>query len=256
MRLILIRHGQTPNNVLRLLDTAAPGAGLTELGQAQAKAVPEALAHEAIDSLYVSNLTRTSLTAAPLAQSRNLNPTVRDGLREISAGHSEMKGDDASVAPYLETVKSWLMGDLSARMPGADSGFEVLARFDSVVDEALASGVNTAAMVSHGAMIRFWAGYRGINIDWSDPKFHELSNTGIVTLTSTDEAGQRGATPGGWEIESWHGTPAGGLVGEQDDWSKGDSSGENVAGTDDLQHANGEDGPTSELELDGGNAGH
>ena len=32
MRLILVRHGQTPSNIERLLDTGAPGPGLTELG--------------------------------------------------------------------------------------------------------------------------------------------------------------------------------------------------------------------------------
>ena len=31
MRLLLIRHGQTPSNVDYLLDTAVPGAGLTAL---------------------------------------------------------------------------------------------------------------------------------------------------------------------------------------------------------------------------------
>ncbi|MCM1975585.1 histidine phosphatase family protein, partial [Streptomyces sp. G1] len=36
MRLLLVRHGQTPTNVDYLLDTAVPGPGLTELGLAQA----------------------------------------------------------------------------------------------------------------------------------------------------------------------------------------------------------------------------
>lgn len=35
MRLILIRHGQTPSNVEHFLDTAVPGPGLTELGSQQ-----------------------------------------------------------------------------------------------------------------------------------------------------------------------------------------------------------------------------
>lgn len=210
MRLILIRHGQTPNNILSLLDTAAPGPGLTDLGHSQAEAVPAALAQEEVDGLYISNLTRTALTAAPLANQRSLQPLVREGLREISAGTLEMKGDLPSVMAYLETVKAWLSGDLSARMPGADTGFDVLERFDAVVDEAAASGAGTVAMVSHGAMIRFWAGYRATNLDWSESKYQELSNTGIVTLT---EAPSGNAAPGGWDILSWQGTPAGGVSG-------------------------------------------
>lgn len=208
MRLILIRHGQTPNNVRGLLDTAIPGPGLTPLGELQAAAVPAALAGQDIDALYISNLTRTALTAAPLAAERALEPMMREGLREISAGSLEMKGDRSSIEAYLQTVKSWLEGDLSVRMPGADSGHEVLERFDAVVEEAASE--ETVAMVSHGAMIRFWAGHRGINIDWSDAKYHDLSNTGIVTLDGEPTGNN---APGGWHIQSWQGAPAGGLDG-------------------------------------------
>lgn len=203
MRLILIRHGQTPNNVRSLLDTAIPGPGLTLTGLEQAAAVPATLAGQAIDALYISTLTRTALTAAPLAADRALEPILRDGLKEISAGSLEMKGDRDSIAAYLFAVKSWIGGDLSVRMPGAETGYEVLERFDAVIAEA--STADNVAMVSHGAMIRFWAAYRGSNIDWSDARYHDLSNTGIVTLTG-EPAGN--TAPGGWHIESWQGAPA------------------------------------------------
>lgn len=208
MRLMLIRHGQTPNNVHGLLDTAAPGPGLTPLGGAQAQAVAGELAAERIDALYVSNLTRTALTAAPLAARKGLVPQVRTGLREISAGDLEMLGDKASIERYLLTVKAWLSGDLSARMPGADTGFEVLERFDAVVAEAAVH--ESVAFVSHGAMIRFWAAHRGDNIDWSDKRYYDLSNTGMVTL---DGEPTGSAVRGGWHIHAWRGEPAGGLSG-------------------------------------------
>ncbi|WP_104086484.1 histidine phosphatase family protein [Arthrobacter sp. GMC3] len=211
MRLILIRHGQTPNNILNLLDTAVPGPGLTKLGEDQAAAVPDALREEQIQAIYVSNLTRTALTAQPLARDRGLTPIMREGLREISAGSLEMKGDMESVMAYMTTMKSWLTGDLAVRMPGADTGFDVLDRFDAVVREAATAYPDgTVAMVSHGAMIRFWAGHRSENIDWSDPTYHELSNTGIVVLEG--EPGD-GSARGGWHIESWQGSPAGGVGG-------------------------------------------
>lgn len=213
MRLILIRHGQTPNNVRGLLDTAVPGPGLTRLGELQAAAVPGAVADQSIDALYISNLTRTALTAAPLAATRRLDPVVREGLREISAGELEMKGDMPSIEAYLDVLKSWLMGDLSVRMPGADTGYEVLERFDAVVEEA-AVAHRAVAMVSHGAMIRFWAGHRGVNIDWSASKYHDLSNTGIVVL----DGEPKGSTAsGGWHIQQWNGAPAGGLSGLDED---------------------------------------
>ena len=87
MRLLLIRHGQTPHNVTGALDTAYPGAGLTELGQRQAAAVPAALADEDVSAVYASPLVRTQLTGAPLAQERSLEVRVREGLEEIAAGN-------------------------------------------------------------------------------------------------------------------------------------------------------------------------
>lgn len=221
---MLIRHGQTPNNVRGLLDTAAPGPGLTPLGVAQAKAVPGDLAAAQIDAVYISNLTRTALTAAPLVAERQLTPQVREGLREISAGDLEMQGDKGSIERYLHTVKAWLSGDLSVRMPGADTGFDVLERFDAVVAEAAAH--ESVAMVSHGAMIRFWAMHRGENVDWSNKLFYELSNTGIVTL---DGEPTGGAARGGWQIQSWRGEPAGGLSGLDADGPTAELSAEDVS---------------------------
>ncbi|MFQ4148276.1 histidine phosphatase family protein [Arthrobacter sp. LAPM80] len=226
MRLILIRHGQTPNNVRNLLDTAVPGPSLTRLGELQAAAVPAVLAGQDIDALYVSTLTRTAQTAAPLAAERNLKPLARAGLREISAGDLEMKGDRASVEAYMKALMSWLGGDLSARMPGADTGFEVLERFDTVVEEAAEH--DAVAIVSHGAMIRFWAGHRGVNIDWSDPKYHDLSNTGIVTLDGEPTGSH---AKGGWHIHSWHGAPADGLDGLDADGPTTELTPDSMSGT-------------------------
>ncbi len=223
---MLIRHAQTPNNVLGLLDTAPPGPGLTPLGLAQAQAIPGDLTATSIDTLYISNLTRTALSAAPLAAERHLTPLVRDGLREISAGDLEMQGGKAAIERYLQTVKAWLSGDLSARMPGADTGFDVLERFDAVVEEAAAH--QSVAIVSHGAMIRFWAAHRGENIDWADKRYYDLSNTGIVTL---DGEPTRSAARGGWHIESWQGEPAGGLSGLDADGPTAELSAEDVAAT-------------------------
>lgn len=109
-------------------------------------------------------------------------------------------------------------------MPGADTGFEILARFDAVVEEAAAAHQNVA-MVSHGAMIRFWAGHRGVNIDWADPKYHDLSNTGIVIL---DGEPTGSSAPGGWRIQAWHGEPAGGLKGLDADGPTAEMTTENI----------------------------
>jgi broad specificity phosphatase PhoE len=199
MRLILIRHGQTPSNVRGLLDTQPPGPGLTEWGQTQAAAVPETLAGEVVDAIYASTALRAQLTAAPLAADRGLDVIIRSGLREIAAGDWEMLGDDESVHGYLELVGAWLAGDLRRRSPGADgeSGIEVMERFDAVIAEIAASGVDAAAVVAHGAVNRTWASLRADNLDDEFGAGHPLRNTGIVILDGDPDAG--------WTAVSWTG---------------------------------------------------
>ena len=95
MRLLLLRHGQTPSNVEGILDAAYPGPGLTTLGHTQARAVPAALAHEDIAAIHVSRLLRTHETAAPLAASRGLSPRLTEGIEEIRAGIHQGRQDAA-----------------------------------------------------------------------------------------------------------------------------------------------------------------
>lgn len=197
MRLILIRHGQTPANVEGILESTVPGPGLTELGHEQAAELPDALEHEKIDVLYVSTMIRTHLTAAPLAERRGLEPIERHGLREISAGDVEGNSDDASVHQYVSTLLHWCGGELDVRMPGAENGHEVLARFDEVVTEAESLGHERVAIVSHGAMIRAWSAARAEDVDLEFVRHHYVVNTGVVVLN--------GSMSTGWEVESWLG---------------------------------------------------
>lgn len=197
MRLILIRHGQTPANVEGILESSVPGPGLTELGQQQAEELVEALSGDTIDALFVSSMIRTHLTAAPLAAARGLEPIVRPGLREISAGDVEGNTDEASVHQYVSTLMTWCAGHLDVRMPGADTGEEVIARFDEVVAEAEAMQVGTVALVSHGAMIRAWCAARTSNVDLEFVTNHYVVNTGIVVVEGSSEHG--------WEVVAWLG---------------------------------------------------
>lgn len=196
MRLLLIRHGQTSANVARLLDTAVPGSDLTDMGHAQAAALVGALEQQPLDALYVSDLVRTRQTAGPLATARGLEPRIRPGLREIQAGDYEMAPDDESWAAYLGVLYRWADGDLDARVPGGESGAEVLARFDAVVQE-IAEGHEHAAAICHGAVIRAWTGARAVNVDRQFVADTRLGNTAVVALDGGPDAG--------WRVHAWAG---------------------------------------------------
>ena len=216
MRLLLIRHGQTPDNVIGALGTTAPGARLTDLGLRQAAALPAALAAETIGALFVSTLVRPQLTAAPLAAARGLEPVVLDGLREVVAGDLEMRADREAGAAYMGTVARWVVGDRDARMPGAESGHEFLARYDAAIERATADGHDTVAVVSHGAAVRGWVGCRVAGAGGTFVRDHDLSNTGVVIV--------EGSRADGFRLVSWEGTPLGGS--ELDDPTADDPTGE------------------------------
>ncbi|MCC9195724.1 histidine phosphatase family protein [Arthrobacter sp. zg-Y820] len=223
MRLILIRHGQTPSNVHHYLDTAVPGPGLTELGLAQAAALPEALAGEPIDAVYASNLVRTQLTAAPLAAALGLPVEVRDGLREVSAGSLEMRNDRDAVVAYLKTVYSWVKGDLDVHMPGGPNGHETFGRFDAVIAELQAAGLTMPVVVSHGAMIRAWCTFRADNVEPDFIVEGALSNTGMAVMESVPA--DDGA-PDRWKLLTWMGEAVGGR--ELRDYGEDGPAGEDV----------------------------
>lgn len=202
MRLLLIRHGQTPSNVLGALDTAHPGAPLTELGLAQAAAVPRALRDEQIDAVFASTLVRTQLTAEPLARHVGVETQIRDGLHEIEAGSLEMRSDRASQRTYMGTVLSWGAGDLEARYPGGPSAAEFFDRYDRAIEGIADEHGGTVAVFSHGAAIRVWVAGRVRNVSAEFAAENHLENTGVVVLN--------GDPARGWIAESWTGVPLGG----------------------------------------------
>jgi broad specificity phosphatase PhoE len=216
MQLLLIRHGQTPANVLGQLDTAIPGAPLTELGQRQAAVIPAGLDARGLpipDSIGVSTLLRTQLTAAPLASELGLTPTVSDGFREITAGDLEMLDDKHSQGLYNATTLAWARGDLDVRMPGGENGHHFFERFDEAMLQAVSGGSQTVAVVSHGAAIRVWVAARAAGAIDEFAATHQLLNTGIAHLESLhapDEHGHR------WRLISWVREPAGGEILEDD----------------------------------------
>lgn len=195
MRLILLRHGQTQSNVDHLIDTLVPGPFLTDLGHLEAEAVPAALADEKIDAIFVSTQHRSQQTGAPLSKSRGMEPHVREGIREISAGDYEGKLDKESVAAFVALEAAWVAGQLDLRMPGADTGREVIARFDEVVKEAFDAGHESVIFVSHGSMIRTWAAFRAENIAADFVPKNPLHNTGMIVL--------EGTPTDGWKVISW-----------------------------------------------------
>jgi broad specificity phosphatase PhoE len=202
VRLLMIRHGQTPSNKVGSLDTGLPGPGLTRLGTKQAAALPKALAGERIEAVFASVQKRAQLTAAPLAKAIELPVLVRDGLREISAGDLEMKRDRASVDLYHAVSFGWAEGRRERRMPGGENGIEVYERFNDVVNEAAEVASGCVAFFAHGQVLRSWVAAHTDNVGVDYASTHLLHNTGVIVV--------EGSPADGWRALTWMGQALGG----------------------------------------------
>lgn len=204
MRLLLIRHGQTPSNVAGALDTGFPGARLTPLGEAQARAVPAALVEDRISGIYASTRVRTQLTAAPLARTQRVDVRVVQGLEEVSAGRLEMRSDTDAVEAYAGALVHWMHGDVDHRLPGGSNGREFLERYDRAV-QAIATAHardDTVALFSHGAAIRAYVAIRtGLDPDVATGL--RIMNTGMGVIDGHPDEG--------WRLAHWSAEPLGGL---------------------------------------------
>ena len=209
MRLLLIRHGQTPSNVEGILDTGYPGPGLTDLGHSQAQAVPGALQHETISGLHVSRLLRTHETSAPLAAALDMSPRLTEGLEEIQAGDHELLRDEHAVEAYQENQSRWSGGELADGLPGGEAGHHFLTRYTRALRHiaGLYAEDATVAVISHGAAIRVFSSLAG-QLGAATRHDRPLYNTGMVTLTGHPDEG--------WELNAWVSDPIGGahLLGE------------------------------------------
>ncbi len=133
MRLILVRHGETPCNEQDIWH-GWDDCELTPRGLAQAKAVAERLADEHVDAVYCSPSRRALQTAVAIAQPHGLIPMVEEGLRERNAGDFE-----GLAIPEVEAVCPTVWQDRDADLwgwspPGGETFAQVLRRVQETVE--------------------------------------------------------------------------------------------------------------------------
>lgn len=202
-RLILVRHGQSHANVERRLDTAPPGAELTELGREQARAFAAAHARAHADPpglLLHSVARRAAQTATEMAGELAMSPTEISGIHEVQAGDLEDRSDDDAIALFNATYQRWHEGELHISMPGGESGADVLERYLPVVTDLRMRYLDDPSfnsdivMVSHGAAIRLIAAVMA-GVETSFVLDHHLANTESVVLVPITE--------GRWSCVHW-----------------------------------------------------
>ena len=155
--ILLIRHGESEAAYLDkpfpLVDGHAD-PNLAENGHEQAERLAQRLAKEHLDALYVTSLSRTAQTAAPLAQRLGLTPQVEPDLREVNLGEWEagvfrkMVADNHPIAEQMWAQERWDV------IPGAEPAKVFAARTSGAVQRiAAAHPDQSVAVVTHGGVI-------------------------------------------------------------------------------------------------------
>jgi broad specificity phosphatase PhoE len=148
-RIIVARHGEAEYETPEM---NASGGSLTMLGREQARGLGERLRSEKVAAVMCSELSRAVQTAEIAAAMLGLPVRVRERLQEYPAG-------DYLGRPYEHDffdvmVRSWLTGDLSAGVPGGETGRQtadrVLGVLEDVADQFRGE---TVLVVSHGGVI-------------------------------------------------------------------------------------------------------
>lgn len=211
-QVLLIRHGQSqpfdPTNPFPLVDGHGDPA-LSPLGQYQAELVGQRLESEPITNIYVSSLTRTHQTAAPLAERLGIDPTVEPDLREVFLGEGEggrfreMAANNHPAAVALSENREW------GEVPGAETNQQLTDRTVGAVRRIAAAHPNElVAAFCHGGVIAAVLGYA---MEVGAMSFIGARHTSISHLVIE----QPGVGPNHWTLRLFNdGSHAGTLTGD------------------------------------------
>jgi len=148
-RIIVARHGEAEYETPEM---NATGGSLTTVGRTQARSLGERLLPQRVAGVVCSELSRAVQTAEIAASALALPVRVREHLQEFPAG--DYLGRPYDHGFFDGMVAAWLTGDLSAGVPGGETGRQtadrVLAVLDDVADQFRGE---TVLVVSHGGVI-------------------------------------------------------------------------------------------------------
>ena len=193
-RIFVARHGAADYESELLSDA---GGWLSPLGRQQSRELAGQVEGERISRVWTSDLSRAVQTGEIVAARTGVDVTVRTGLREFGVG--DAAGTTGDPDPFASTFAAWLGGDLSARIPGGESGLEVVARYEAVLEEvADAHRGESVLVVSHGGVMSMVLPLLARNLAPDHTRDLLLPNCGVVALEADAD---------GWVARSWAGRP-------------------------------------------------
>lgn len=177
----LLRHGEV-HNPAGVLYGRKPGYHLSDLGQAMAERVAEAVADRDIVRLASSPLERARETAAPLAEALGLEVEIDERLIEalnVFEGLTFGVGDGS-----LRHARHWRHLRNPFRPSWGEPYAQLVTRMLAAVDDARAAArSHEALLVSH--QLPIWTLRSSLESRrlWHDPRRRECALASLTTIT-------------------------------------------------------------------------
>lgn len=154
MKLIIVRHGETEENITKTVQGHRHGK-LTETGTIQAKKLALRLKDEKIDAIYSSDLGRCKQTAAEILRFHNVPVRYTDELRERNLGVFEGRHRDV----LHGAVEKSGLPRAHFKPEGGESFLDLKARVQIFLDRliGLYKG-KTVLLVTHGGVVKMLLG--------------------------------------------------------------------------------------------------
>jgi broad specificity phosphatase PhoE len=155
MRIILVRHGETPWNVTLQYQGQA-NVPLNERGLEQARRAAQRLAPYGATGLYSSDITRAWQTAEVIGAALGLRPTAVPELREIDVGQWEGLTPEELYRRFPDHMAEYRRDPARTVRLGGESYAQLQARALVAltrIQEAQQQG-DVVVAVSHGGTIR------------------------------------------------------------------------------------------------------
>ncbi len=192
MRLILVRHAQTPNNAEGLMQT--DDIALSNKGVRQALLVARRLMKEDIDRIYTSPHTRCQQTARAIAKFHDAIPIIDMRIRELE--HGDYAGRPGHKFKEARTKANLPFGKW--RPEGGENNYDVKERVKSFLDEMRCKDFGTVLVVSHGAPIAHMI-MELLNVEFTqenyDTYMHDNAAITIVDFPNFEIIGCRNHLP-------------------------------------------------------------
>ncbi len=153
-RCYILRHGQTTENALGIVQGSGIDSSLNDTGKMQAQFFYEYYRHQNFDLKVASGLQRTYQTIVHFEQYPK--EIMRDQrLNEICWGeHEGRRGEPQLMEKYYRIIESWRRGEYGEKAVRGESALELSVRLDSFLSELVAIPFQQALICTHGRSLR------------------------------------------------------------------------------------------------------